>query len=349
MTAGAPEGPLVSERPLYPWAIPLRARLRAEPGDFRVDEIAATEPEGEGEHVWLRVRKTGLNTETVAEWLAGVAGVARPAVGYAGRKDRHAVTTQWFSVQLPGRAEPDWSADPPAGIEVLTSCRHGRKLKTGHLAGNAFHLRLREVRGDRSAADTLLQRMRQGGLPDYFGEQRFGHANLERARAWFAGRSRPRSRNQRSLYLSAARAAIFNAVLRRRVEDGSWDRLLPGDVANLDGSGSIFPVTAVDETLRGRCERLDLHPTGPLWGQGDTGTGGAVRALEAAVANILGDLSGGLERAQMKPARRPLRMRPRRLAWSWESEETLVLEIELGPGEYATGVVGGIALIDASG
>lgn len=338
----------VSEGLLYPWAIPLRARLRGEPEDFRVDEIAATEPEGEGEHVWLRIRKTGLNSETVAEWIAGVAGVGRPAVGYAGRKDRHAVTTQWFSVQLPGRAEPDWSAASAAGIEVLASRRHGRKLKTGHLAGNAFRLRLRDVRGDRAAADSLLARMRQHGLPHYFGEQRFGHSNLERARMWFAGRSRPRNRNQRSLYLSAARSAIFNAVLRRRIEDGSWDRLLPGDVANLDGSGSIFPVAAIDETLRGRCERLDLHPTGPLWGQGDAGTGGAVRALEAAAADALGDLARGLERAQMRPARRALRMRPRRLAWSWESDETLLLEIELGPGEYATGLVGAVAQASAS-
>jgi len=349
MTAGASEGSLATGPLLYPWAVPLRARLRAEPGDFRVDEIAATEPEGEGEHVWLQVRKTGLDTETVAEWLAGVAGVARPAVGYAGRKDRHAVTTQWFSVQLPGRNEPNWSADPPAGIEVLVSRRHGRKLKTGHLRGNAFRLRLRDVRGDRSAAEALLERMRQRGLPDYFGEQRFGHANLERARAWFAGRLRPRNRNQRSLYLSAARAAIFNAVLRRRIEDDSWDRLLPGDVANLDGSGSVFPVAALDEALRARCEQLDLHPTGPLWGRGDPGTGGAVRGVEAGVAATLGDLSGGLERAQMKPARRPLRMRPRRMAWSWEADRTLVLEVELGPGEYATGVVAGVALISTSG
>ncbi|MFO8151983.1 tRNA pseudouridine(13) synthase TruD [Thioalkalivibrio sp.] len=341
MSAGAPEGLL------YPWAIPLRARLRAEPEDFRVDEIAATEPEGEGEHVWLRIRKTGLNSETVAEWIARVAGVARSAVGYAGRKDRHAVTTQWFSVQLPGRAEPDWSEGPPAGVEVLTRRRHGRKLKTGHLAGNRFHLRLRDVRGDRAAADTLLERMRQRGLPHYFGEQRFGHANLERARMWLAGRSRPRNRNQRSLYLSAARAAIFNAVLRRRVEDGSWDQLLSGDVANLDGSGSIFPVATIDGTLRARCERLDLHPTGPLWGHGDPGTGGTVRALEAAAADAFGDLARGLEREQMRPGRRPLRMRPGRLAWSWESDETLVLEIELGPGGYATGVAGAVALTSA--
>lgn len=335
--------------PLFPWAIPLRARIKVLPEDFVVDEIAATEPEGAGEHVWLHVRKVGHNSEAVAEWLARVAGVPRVNVGYAGRKDRHAVTSQWFSVQLPGREEPDWSLQVMDGVEIVASRRHSRKLKTGHLAGNRFRVRLREVAGDHAAADALLEGMRLRGLPDYFGEQRFGHGNLERARAWFAGRLRPRGRNQRSLYLSAARAAIFNAVLRRRVQDGSWDRLLPGDLANLDGSGSVFAVAAVDDELQARCERLDLHPTGPLWGRGGSGSSGAVLDLENAVAYDWSELAQGLEREGLAPARRPLRLRPRRLDWHWESGDSLVLEMELGPGEYATGVAGAIAVLTDGG
>ena len=335
--------------PLWPWAIPLRARIKVLPEDFVVDEIAATEPDGAGEHVWLHIRKIGLNSEAVAEWLARVAGVPRVNVGYAGRKDRHAVTSQWFSVQLPGREEPDWSQQVLDGVEVVASRRHSRKLKTGHLGGNRFRVRLREVAGDHAAADALLEGMRLRGLPDYFGEQRFGHGNLERAQAWFAGRLRPRGRNQRSLYLSAARAAIFNAVLRRRVQDGSWDRLLPGDLANLDGSGSVFPVAAVDEELRARCERMDLHPTGPLWGRGGPGSAGAVLDLENAVAHDWPELAQGLEREGLAPARRPLRLRPRRLDWHWESGDSLVLEMELGPGEYATGVAGAIAALTDGG
>lgn len=330
---------------LYPWAIPLRGRMRVEPADFQVDELPATLPEGEGEHVWLEIRKTGHNSETVAEWLARVAGVARVAVGYAGRKDRHAVTKQWFSVQLPGRAEPDWCAQAPSGIEVCSARRHFRKLKTGHLAGNRFRLRLREVSGDRVAAEALLERIRERGLPDYFGEQRFGHANLEHAKSWLAGRSRPRNRNQRSLYLSAARAAIFNAVLRKRVEDGSWDRLLAGDLANLNGSGSFFEIPAVDAVLRERCARLDIHPTGPLWGKGEPDTSGGVQALELAVAEAHADLARGLEREAVRHSRRPLRMRPRQLDWNWPSDAVLELQMVLGPGEYATGVAGAIAVL----
>jgi tRNA pseudouridine13 synthase len=335
--------------PLFPWAIPLQARIKVFPEDFVVDEIAATEPEGAGEHVWLHIRKVGHNSEAVAEWLARVAGVPRVNVGYAGRKDRHAVTSQWFSVQLPGREEPDWSRQVLDGVEIVASRRHSRKLKTGHLAGNRFRVRLREVAGDHAAADALLEGMRLHGLPDYFGEQRFGHGNLERARAWFAGRLRPRGRNQRSLYLSAARAAIFNAVLRRRVQDGTWDRLLPGDLANLDGSGSVFPVAGVDDELRARCERMDLHPTGPLWGRGGPGSSGAVLELENAVADDWPELAQGLEREGLDPARRPLRLRPRRLDWHWDTGDSLVLEMELGPGEYATGVAGAIAALTDGG
>jgi tRNA pseudouridine13 synthase len=333
--------------PLFPWTVPLHGRIRTFLEDFVVDEIPATDPDGEGEHVWLHVRKTGHNSEAIAEWLARVAGVPRVNVGYAGRKDRHAVATQWFSVQLPGREAPDWTPAAPEGVEVLGTRRHSRKLKTGHLAGNRFRLRLREVQGDRAAAESLLTAIRLRGLPDYFGEQRFGHENLERARAWFAGRLRPRGRNQRSLYLSAARAAIFNAALRQRVEEGSWDRLLPGDLANLDGSGSIFPVAQVDDDLQARCERLDLHPTGPLWGRGGPGTSGAVLELEMAVAEAWSDLARGLEREGLAPARRSLRMRPRHLAWHWDGKDELVLEMELGPGEYATGVAGAVAELTA--
>ncbi len=331
------------EPAVFPWSIPLRGRIKVRAEDFVVDEIPATVPDGDGEHVWLSIRKTGHNSEDIAEWLARAAGVSRVHVGYAGRKDRFAVTSQWFSVQLPGKDAPDWVATAPERVEILSSERHSRKLKTGHLAGNRFHLRLSDVTGDHDAADAVLERIRSRGLPDYFGEQRFGHDNLGRARAWFAGRLRPRSRNQRSLYLSAARAAIFNAVLRRRVEEDTWERLLPGELVMLDGSNSIFPAPVIDDDLRLRCASLDLHPTGPLWGRGDPGSTGVVLALESAFAHAHSELAQGLDREGLAHARRPLRMRPRDLTWQWDECGDLLLNMELGPGEYATGVVGAIA------
>lgn len=335
---------------VYPWQPPLVGQLKAEPEDFRVEELPATTPEGSGEHVWLEIEKRLLNSEDVAVWLGRVCGAGRGRVSYAGRKDRQAVTRQWFSVQCRPEQEPDWAAraqewsgeraaaGEPGGCRVLQVARHGRKLRTGHLAGNRFTVRLRAVTGDRAAADAVLEAVRAGGVPNYFGVQRFGRANLSKAAEWFAGGRAPRSRNQRSLLLSAARSAIFNAVLRERVAQGSWDSLLPGDVANLDGSGSVFAVPEVDAELEQRVARGDLHPTGPLWGSGDPLVAGAVRALEERVAGEFGELARGLEAAGMKAARRALRMRPQALQWRWE-EDALELSLELGAGEYATSLL----------
>ncbi|WP_019626072.1 tRNA pseudouridine(13) synthase TruD [Thioalkalivibrio sp. ALJT] len=344
----------------YPWQPPLVATVKGRPEDFRVEELPATVPEGVGEHVWLEIEKTLLNSEDVAVWLARESGVGRGRVSYAGRKDRHAVTRQCFSVQCPTETEPDWvrgaeawnAARVAAGEEgtmrVLSAVRHARKLRTGHLRGNRFEIRLADVDGDRAAAETILAAIRAGGLPNYFGVQRFGHDNLARARAWLDGGRAPRSRNQRSLLLSTARSAIFNAVLAERVRRGDWDRLLAGDVANLEGSGSVFAVAEVDAELEARVARLDVHPTGPLWGRGAMQTGGQVEALEARIAEREPVLAAGLANADVKAARRPLRMVPAAVAWHWEGND-LLLALELGPGEYATGVLDAICVARGNG
>ncbi|WP_018169640.1 tRNA pseudouridine(13) synthase TruD [Thioalkalivibrio sp. ALMg9] len=339
----------------YPWHPPLSAMIKACPEDFRVEELPATTPEGEGEHVWLEIEKRLLNSEDVAVWLARESGAGRGKVSYAGRKDRQAVTRQWFSVQCPPESEPDWTAraeawngaqegEEAAGrMRVLQGARHARKLRTGHLAGNRFEIRLGDVQGDRAAAEQILEAIRSGGIPNYFGAQRFGRDNLAKARAWLGGGRAPRSRNQRSLLLSAARSAIFNAVLAERVRRGDWDRLLPGDVANLEGSGSVFPVAEVDAELEARAARLDLHPTGPLWGKGAMQTEGEVEALETAMAAGEPALAEGLEKADVKAARRALRMVPGAVEWRWEGHD-LWLTLELGAGEYATGVLEAICV-----
>ncbi|WP_018140538.1 tRNA pseudouridine(13) synthase TruD [Thioalkalivibrio sp. ALJ7] len=339
----------------YPWQAPLTATIKARPEDFRVEEIPATLPEGSGEHVWLEIEKTLLNSEDVAVWLARESGAGRGRVSYAGRKDRQAVTRQWFSVQCPPESEPDWetrasawnaareAAGEPGAVRVLQVARHARKLRTGHLKGNRFEIRLSDVEGDRDAAETILEAIRRGGIPNYFGVQRFGRDNLAKARAWLGGGRAPRSRNQRSLLLSAARSAIFNAVLAERVRRGDWDRLLPGDVANLEGSGSVFPVAEVGAELEGRCQSLDIHPTGPLWGSGASQTDGEVQALEAAMATREPELAEGLVRTDVKAARRALRMVPGAVDWRWEADD-LVLLLELGAGEYATGVIDAICV-----
>lgn len=318
---------------------PLAARLRVAPEDFVVEEILGYAADGDGEHALLTVEKRGANTEWVARELARFAGVAPVAVGFAGLKDRHAITRQAFSVQLGGRADPDWAAFPHAEVRVLAAARHRRKLKRGALAGNRFVLTLREVAGDRDAAERVLAALAARGVPNYFGEQRFGRGgdNLAQARAMFAGRRVDRA--TRGLLLSAARSHLFNAVLAERVRQQAWDAPLDGELWCLDGSRSWFGPAPFDATLAARLAAFDIHPSGPQWGRGDTPAVGACGELERGIAAPMADLVAGLEAAGLEHERRALRLHPQGLAWAWVGADALCLEFALPAGAYATSVV----------
>lgn len=316
------------------------ATLRATPDDFVVEEQMPYTLAGAGEHLWVKLRKRGYNTEQVAKQLARTAGVTRREVGYAGMKDRHAVTVQWFSLHLAGRPDPDWSSLPD-GMTVVENTRHSRKLKTGALAGNRFRIVLRDCLGDRDAALRRGEAIRTQGVPNYFGEQRFGHGggNVAAARAMFAGGGNARDRKQAGIYLSAARSLVFNEVLARRVAAGTWDRALDGDAMVLNGSRSFFVPGIIDETIRRRLAEGDIHPSGPLWGRGDLPTKSAVRELEAAVASEHPDLVRGLEAAGLDQERRALRVMPQELHAQWLDASALSLTFVLPPGSYATMVL----------
>ena len=318
---------------------PLQGRLRSAPEDFRVEEILGYDAEGQGEHAFLWVEKRGANTDWVARELAKFAGVPPLAVGYAGLKDRHAVTRQAFTVQLAGRPDPDWSAFPHAEVSVLGVARHARKLKRGALRGNRFVLVLREIRGERERAEAVLAAIAARGVPNYFGEQRFGRegGNLAQARAMFAGRRVDRAR--RSLLLSAARSHIFNCVLAERVARDAWDAPLDGEVWSLDGSRSWFGPEPFDEALAERLARMDIHPSGPLWGQGESPAADEAGRLEREVAARHTDLAEGLAAVRMEQERRPLRLVPKALTWRWLAGDALELSFELPAGAYATVVV----------
>ncbi len=316
------------------------ATLRAAPEDFVVEEQMPYTLAAAGEHLWVKLRKRGYNSEQVAKQLARSAGVTRREVGYAGMKDRHAITVQWFSLHLAGRVDPDWSSLPD-GMSVIESTRHSRKLKTGALAGNRFDIVLRDCQGER---DALLHRgdeIRMRGVPNYFGEQRFGHGggNVDAARAMFSGDAIPRDRKQAGIYLSAARSLIFNEVLARRVTAGNWDQALAGDAMVLNGSRSFFVPEAIDDTIRRRLDEGDIHPSGPLWGRGELPTTFGVRALEQSVATGHADLARGLESAGLEQERRALRVLPREFNAEWQDAATCRLTFVLPPGSYATMVL----------
>lgn len=303
-----------------------------------MDEELGFEPDGEGEHRFLRVEKTNANTAWVAGRLAKFAEVDVRRVGYSGLKDRHALTTQWFSVQLPARTVVDWAAARIEGVRVLEVTANRRKLRRGAHRSNFFRIVLRDAGGDFAEAAARLTRISAQGVPNYFGEQRFGRdaGNLALAESLMHGQRL--SRDRKSLALSAARAWLFNHVLDRRVADGSWQRLRPGDCAGLDGSGSVFAVERPDATLERRVGALDVHATGPLWGRGALATSGEVETLEREIAGRFPTLAGGLERHGLAQQRRPLRVAVRALAWQEESG-ALELSFRLVRGAFATAVL----------
>lgn len=314
--------------------------IRQEAADFAVDELIDMEPAEGGEHLWVRVRKTGENTAHVAHLLAQAAGIRAQQVGYAGRKDRHAVATQWFSLHLPGRSDPAGFA-LPGSVEILETRRRPRKLAVGGLRGNRFRVLVRGFAGDAALLDARLHETATHGAPNYFGAQRFGRdgANVAGALAWMRGERRVGDRGQRGLLLSAARSQLFNALLARRVGDGSWREARAGDALMLDGRGSFFVAEDIDATLRERVARGELHPSGALWGRGEPPTRLAIAALERAVAADYAELAAGLARAGLAQERRALRVMPRELAWEWLDGATLAVSFRLPAGCFATAVL----------
>ncbi len=314
-------------------------RLAAE--DFCVTEIPLLEPDGEGEHVWLWVRKRNENTPWVAGQLARLAGVHPKQVSYAGLKDRRAVTEQWFSVQLPGREAPDWAALDSDTLTVLRHARHSRKLRRGALKGNRFSITVRDIQTDEGDLEKRLTLIGAEGVPNYFGEQRFGRdaGNLETAQQLFANPRRRMSRNRRSLALSAARSFLFNQLLSHRVKAATWDEPMNGDALQLSGSHSFFVAESIDAELLARMHQKDIHPTGPLHGRGATPVQGACRQLEHCVLAGYAHWCAGLEIAGLKQDRRALRLMVQDLSWKWSGTADLLLEFNLPAGAYATSVL----------
>jgi tRNA pseudouridine13 synthase len=309
------------------------------PEDFEVSERLPFVPEGAGEHVYLHIRKRQRNTLDVQRMLAEHAAVSRHQVGYAGLKDKYAVTSQWFSVHLPGVSEPDWRAIEDDAIQLLEVTRHRKKLRTGAHSGNDFRLVVRDIHGDAGALRGGLAQIQQQGFPNFFGEQRFGFdgSNLDAA-ANFGRVRKGRLSNRQKMILSAVRSFLFNEVLALRMAQGSWCTAVAGDLINLDGSNSFFGPVALDDDLDTRLKALEVHPTGPLPGIGTTGTEAEAALLEAAVMARHGDFMRLLERVEVKQARRSLRACAHELRWQ-QQEHALLLEFSLNRGVYATEVL----------
>jgi tRNA pseudouridine13 synthase len=322
--------------PLRAYGAPIACGVvRAEPEDFLVEEQLGFSPSGSGQHVLLKVRKRDANTQWVARELARACACRALDVGYAGLKDRHAVAIQWFTVPQSRISLEEWTAVRGQGFEVLEAHAHTRKLPRGALEGNRFQIRIRGVEVDEQTLATRPADIAAHGVPNYFGPQRFGHggANLER----MSEDPRALAPQQRSFMLSAARSLVFNAVAEERVADGSWATLEAGDIANLDGRGSVFAVEP-DPSLLERCGRLELHPTGPLWGRGALTSAHRIHSLERAVSARFSKACALTEQAGMEQERRALRLAVRDLQWQ-RDQAGILIRFGLTRSGFATTVL----------
>jgi tRNA pseudouridine13 synthase len=314
--------------------------------DFKVFENLPFQPCGEGEHLFIHVRKTGENTAYIAKQLAKYFGVKENLVSYAGLKDRFAVTEQWFGIHVPGKTVYDLSDLAIEGIEILSSARHNKKLRIGALTGNRFEITLKKV----TDVDELERRWHAivaHGVPNYFGEQRFGieGGNIEKALSLFSG-TKIKDKKKRGMYLSAARSLIFNQIINDRIQKHMFEKLSNGDVCMLSGTQSVFIADEVDESLTKRLNEKDIDITAPMWGAGELMSTKGIACFEQSIGSQFQTFCEGLAKFGLKQERRKIRLcvedtsiKIDKKVESASEESTVVLSFSLPAGSYATTVI----------
>ncbi|MDP6968928.1 MAG: tRNA pseudouridine(13) synthase TruD [Gammaproteobacteria bacterium] len=308
--------------------------------DFQVFEQLGFVPSGAGEHVYLDITKIDTNTDYLARQLAKHANVPSRQVTYSGLKDRHGVTRQWFAVHMPGKAalEPDWHLLASPKIHVHTVTRHHKKLRIGTHESNHFVVRLGEV----AASDKLEQRLHiigQQGVPNYFGEQRFGQqgSNLTMAARLLSG-ERIKDRFQQGMAMSAARSYMFNQLLSERVAKGNWLTAMAGDFYIPSDGYNPFKAAA-DVQIQAAIEAGEICPTGWLAGSSGRGQSSYPTPLEQHCLQGYGDWLEGLAKLRLQADRRALRLLPMDWQWQWLDNRVLELRFALLRGAYATSVL----------
>ncbi|MCE9798846.1 tRNA pseudouridine(13) synthase TruD [Raoultella ornithinolytica] len=315
--------------------------LKANPEDFVVVEDLGFAPDGEGEHLLVRILKTDCNTRFVADALAKFLKIHAREVSFAGQKDKHAVTEQWLCARLPGKEMPDLSKFQLEGCQVLEYARHKRKLRLGALKGNQFTLILREI-SDRDDVERRLQAVAAQGVPNYFGAQRFGigGSNLLGALRWAESGAPLRDRNKRSFWLSAARSGLFNQQVSIRLKKPEFNQVVDGDALQLTGRGSWFVATPEERAqLQERVDNRELMITAALPGSGEWGSQREALAAEQAAVAEETQLQALLVREKVEAARRAMLLYPQQMSWNWWDDVTVELRFWLPAGSFATSVV----------
>jgi tRNA pseudouridine13 synthase len=347
----------------FEWLLPLSHRndfhFTSSPRDFAVEEIPLYEFSGEGEHLVLLVRKKDMTTWEMLDVISNHIGIKRRDIGYAGLKDKHAMTMQYVS--LPARHEEKLADFAHEKIKILSTTKHNNKIRIGHLKGNKFSLRFKKVLGVQQAKlDSVLDWIEANGVPNYFGHQRFGMYgdNWQEGQAIVRGEKRMRDRKKREFLISAYQSYLFNNWLSRRieisrllegfdesdaeriagVEQGSmagtkkqshFFKILEGDVMMHYPFGRIFYAEdAFEESEKFAVK--DRAPTGPILGKRVVRAQGAAMAIEKPFDEVI-DESGSRRYAWVFPTDIERKYIPERAHYE--------LEFTLPKGSYATNVV----------
>lgn len=325
------------------------ATFKAQFEDFQVVEELGFDLTGEGEHQFIKVQKIGANTAFVAEQLAKQLAIPLRNVTYAGRKDKFAQTTQWFGLHLPGTKKDVVSDFNLPGVTVLETTRHNKKLRVGALKGNKFKIRLRQVEGVQHIVERL-QQIQETGVPNYYGEQRFGNdnGNLALAQKMVEGEV-IRNRNKRSMAISALRSWLFNQQLSARLEAGNFEHALVGDALILAGSNSFFVAEQIDSVIEQRLALRDVQISASLYGKGELAVKGEARDRELGVLSQFPDLCRCLEEVGLKQERRAVSLFPQNMNWHVLDETMIDIEFFLPSGCFATSVLREVAVLNPTG
>jgi len=315
-------------------------KLKQLPEHFIVKEVLGFSFTGKGEHLMVKIRKTGENTKYVANELAKFCGVKSKDISWAGLKDRHAVTEQWLSVHLPKSDHLKFAlfeATHP-GVEILEMTRHNKKLRPGDLLGNSFQLIATEVT-DMDDVLARLEKVKVSGVPNYFGSQRFGHEgnNVTEARRWGRENVRTRDNTKRSFYLSAARSWIFNHIVSQRITEGYFSQPVDGDIL-LDQNDRIVNENVTSEENIQKIQSGELSISAALAGDNQLPTTDTALALEQPNLDAEPDLMALICGNRMRHERRSVELHPENLTWSSEGD-TLTLNFSLTSGSFATVIV----------
>ena len=329
----------MGQMPVYPYGSPvINGVLKSTPADFQVNEELGFEPDGEGEHHFMLVEKTGLSTPELITRIAHDYSLHPRLVGYSGLKDKHARTSQWLSLHLPGKSLPA-AKSAGNGYRILRQARHHRKLRPGTHKYNAFQLCLREVEKLPDQTIAQINFITRQGFANYFGAQRFGRRqdNVKQALAQLTNRRLQRSR--KSILLSSLRSYLFNQILARRIGLGHWEKPVAGDIFMLRGSHSIFK-DEINNDLLTRYQQLDIASSASLYGTGGNQISDEAQAIEEQVFSQHEDITDCLDLQGTKLQMRALRALVDEFSYDYDAEKrNLSLKLTLPAGSYVTSML----------